>query len=175
MDNLPHKKRKSHGGWIFLGVVVAAYIVTALIDSELAMESIYFFIELFIKIAPVLLLVFVLMVLFNLFLTPKRIKNYLGRASGLKGWFLAVAGGILSTGPIYTWYILLGELRHKGMKTSLVAVFLYSRAVKLPLLPLLTHYFGVQYMLILSLYLIIFSVLSGIITGALTDKRKTFV
>lgn len=168
-----HKKYKVKGGWLFLGLMLLIYCATALIDFTLARQSLLFFGEVFIQIVPVLVLVFVLMVLLNLFLTPKRIKNYLGKTSGLKGWLLAMVSGIFSTGPIYTWYILLGELKQRGMKTSLVAVFLYSRAVKLPLLPLLIHYFGVQYTLILSLYLICFSILSGIITGVLTGESNT--
>jgi hypothetical protein len=41
---------------------------------------------------------------------------------------------------------LLHEVHEKGMQSSLVAVFLYSRAVKLPLLPLMLHYFGTGYL-----------------------------
>jgi uncharacterized membrane protein YraQ (UPF0718 family) len=67
---------------------------------------------------------------------------------------------------------MLSELKQKGMRTALIATFLYSRAVKLPLLPLMVHYFGVVYTLILCLYLIIFSVISGILVEKLT-KQKT--
>lgn len=164
------KKRKLTGGWLFLGVMLLIYGAIALFDLTLARQSLLLFGEVFIKIAPVLVLVFVLMVLFNLVLTPERTKNYLGKTSGLKGWLLTMLGGILSTGPIYTWYILLGELKQQGMKTSLVAVFLYSRAIKLPLLPFLVHYFGMQYTVILSIYLVCFSIISGILTGFLMGE-----
>ena len=79
------------------------------------------------------------------------------------GWLTAIVGGVLSTGPVYPWYALLQDLREKGMKTSLAAVFLYSRAVKLPLLPLLVHYFGITYTMVLIGYLIMFSVISGLV------------
>jgi hypothetical protein len=42
-------------------------------------------------------------------------------------------------------------------------VFLYARAIKLPLLPLLFHYFGTAYSVVLSLYLIAFALLSGVV------------
>ena len=61
----------------------------------------------------------------------------------------------------YTWYALLAELRAKGMRTALAAVFLYARAIKLPLLPLLAHYFGLRYMIVLSLFIAAFSILNG--------------
>jgi hypothetical protein len=46
----------------------------------------------------------------------------------------------------------------KGMRASLAAVFLYSRAVNLPLIPLMIHYFGTTYTLALCLYLLRFSI-----------------
>jgi uncharacterized membrane protein YraQ (UPF0718 family) len=165
MHQPAQRKRSVRGGWLFLMVMLLVYGAIALLDPSLAARSLSFFTRVLIQILPVLALVFILFVLFNLMLTPERIRNYVGKTSGLKGWLLAMAGGIFSTGPIYPWYILLGELKQQGMKPSLAAVFLYSRAIKLPLFPFLVHYFGVQYTLILSLYLIFFSLLSGVITG----------
>jgi zinc transporter ZupT len=80
--------------------------------------------------------------------------------SGLTGWLLAVLAGVISTGPVYTWYALLAELRGKGMRIALVAVVLYARAIKLPLL---AHYFGLRYMLVLSLLIAGFSIVNGLL------------
>ena len=49
------------------------------------------------------------------------------------------------------------------MRTGLMSVFLYNRAIKLPLLPLLIHYFGLIYTLILFGYLILFSWPAGLL------------
>jgi uncharacterized membrane protein YraQ (UPF0718 family) len=68
---------------------------------------------------------------------------------------------MLSVGPVYPWYALLGDLREKGMRSGLSAVFLYSRAIKLPLLPVMIHYFGLAYTLVLVAYLLLFSLLNG--------------
>lgn len=173
LTNKQQNKNKLKGGWLFLGVMLLVYAATALVDFSLAYQSLLFFVSVFIQIVPILVLVFIFMVLINFILTPKQVRNYLGETSGLKGWLVAIVGGIFSTGPIYTWYILLAELKQQGMKTSLMAVFLYCRAVKLPLLPLLVHYFGIQYTLILSLYLICFSVLGGIVTGLLAGDTDS--
>ena len=165
-------QRKLKGKWLFLAIVVLIYALITFIDLPLARESFLFFGDVVLKIIPILLVVFVLMVIFNLLLTPQRIQDYLGKASGLKGWLLALVGGVLASGPIYTWYILIGDLRKQGMQTSLAAAFLYSRAIKLPLLPLLVHYFGIGYTVILTIYLLCFSVLSGIITGVLSNHSN---
>ncbi|MBA7715913.1 hypothetical protein ES703_124972 [subsurface metagenome] len=75
-------------------------------------------------------LVFVIMLLINLFLKPARIAKFLGKGSGVKGIALSAAAGIISTGPIYVWYPLLRDLKEKGAGESSIAIFLYNRAVK---------------------------------------------
>jgi len=74
-------------------------------------------------------------------------------------------------GPIYAWYALMAELQQKGMRTAFVATFLYSRAVKIPLLPLMVYYFGLTYTLVLCLYLIVFSVINGIVVERLMPQK----
>jgi len=155
-------KRKL-GGWLFLAVVILAHGATALVEPGLARKALASFVAMLGEVAPVLILVFVLMFLAERFLTPARTRAWLGHGSGLRGWMLAVMAGVISTGPVYTWYALLAELREKGMRTALVAVVLYARAIKLPLLPLLAHYFGLRYMLVLSLLIAVFSILNGLL------------
>lgn len=164
-------KKRGYGGWLFLGTTLLLFGFVALRDFSLAEQSFHLFSKMLLQIVPALILVFCLMVLFNLLLTPEFVKKHLGIDSGLKAWVLAILVGIFSTGPIYSWYILLRELKQSGMKTSLMAVFLYSRAIKLPMLPMLVHYFGLTYAIILSLNLIIFSIFSGIITGLLSKNK----
>ena len=120
---------------------------------------------------PVLVIVFFLLLAADLLLEPKWIKRNLGREAGIKGWLLATVGGVLATGPIYAWYALLRELREKGMRAPLAAVFLPSRAVKLPLLPLMVHYFGTAYTLVLCLYLLGFSIVSGVLMAKLENRK----
>lgn len=167
----PDNKSGAKGGWLFLGVMLVIYAITALLDPSLARQAILFFSQVLGNIVPVLVLVFILILLSNLFMTPARVKSWLGKSAGIKGWLFAMLGGVLATGPIYAWYVLLAELGKKGMQTSLMAVFLYARAVKLPLLPLLAHYFGFSYTLVLSFYLIAFSVLSGVLTQWLVGNH----
>jgi uncharacterized membrane protein YraQ (UPF0718 family) len=162
------QEKKGRGGWLFLALVLFAYGVFGLVNPAATSQSLSFFTLVMGRVLPVLGLVFLLIFVANLVLEPERIKRYLGSGSGMKGWVAAVLGGILSLGPIYPWYAMLSELRQKGMRNALIAVFLYSRAVKLPLLPLMIHYFGMAYTLILCIYLIIFSIISGIAVEKLT-------
>jgi hypothetical protein len=65
----------------------------------------------------------------------------------------------------------LGELRDKVMSGALIATFLYSRALKVPLLPLMVHYFGIVYTTTLSVGIIVFSVLSGLLMRRLAGHN----
>jgi len=158
------------GGWLFLAVVVSMYGIGALIDWDLTQQALDMFISMADKIVPMLVLVFILLFISNLILNPKRIEKYLGKQSGLKGWFFTIAAAVLSTGPSYVWYAILADLKQQGMSSALMAAFIYSRAVKLPLLPLMIHYFGIAYTLLLCLYLIGFSVVNGIVMQNLENN-----
>jgi len=163
--------KKTHGGWIFLALVLMAYALLGVFNLEAVEQALVFFFRVMVQVLPILGLVFVLLFLANFFLEPKSIRRHLGSGSGTRGWIAAILGGILSMGPIYVWYTMLGEMQRKGMRPALIAAFLYSRAVKLPLLPLMIHYFGVSFTLVLYFYLIVFSVISGIAIEKLTVVR----
>ena len=164
------KQKRSYGGWIFLILMLAVYGMVWLLNPMATSQALTFFFQIMGQVLPVLGLVFLLLFIANLVLEPKWIKRYLGKGSGIKGWVAAVLGGILSVGSIYAWYTMLSELQQKGMRNALIATFLYSRAVKLPLLPLMIHYFGVTYTLVLCFYLIGFSVITGIVIEKLAPQ-----
>ena len=148
-------------GFSFLGIVVILYLMLSLFNSERIYRSLHASLDIIIQILPILVLVIFMMGVANYFLKPKTVSKYLGLGSGVKGWFLAISMGILSHGPIYVWYPLLKDLRDHGMRSGLVAVFLYNRAIKIPLLPVMIFYFGIGFVIILSIYMMIASVVEG--------------
>jgi len=125
--------------------------------------------NIFIQILPVILIIFLLMSLTNYFLQPKILVKYIGKNSGLKGWIISIIAGILSTGPIYMWYPLLNDLQKHGMRSGLISAFLYNRAVKIPLIPLLVVYFGLVYTLILLFTMICISIVQGFLTEKIME------
>lgn len=155
--------KTGYGRWWFLAIVVVLYAVCATLAPDVAWRAFAHAWQALRHMLPVLALVFVLFVIFDLLLGSQRAAQRLGQPSGAREWLIALAAGILSAGPIYTWYPLLAELRGKGMRASTAAVFLYARAIKLPLLPLLFHYFGSAYSVVLSLWLAGFALLSGLV------------
>ncbi len=156
------KKDTRNNSWYFLGIVIILYIISAILRPEKTLESLEYVLKIVRRIIPIIILVIVFMGLSNYFLNPKRISSYVGAESGAKGYLIAILTGVISHGPIYVWYTLLENLKDKGMKNGLIAVFLYNRAIKIPLLPLLIFYFGLKYSIILLVVMMFTSILQGI-------------
>lgn len=155
------EKKRTLSGYYFLGSVVFLYFLLFLFETEKTQRSLMITVNLFIKIIPILVLVVFFMGIMNYFISPKKVLKYVGKGSGIKGWFLAITTGILSHGPIYAWFPLLKELRNHGMRSGLAAAFLYNRSVKIPLLPVMIYYFGISFVIILLIYMVIASVIEG--------------
>jgi uncharacterized membrane protein YraQ (UPF0718 family) len=164
------KLKQLSGSWYFLLIIIFVYIITSIFSRQIYLESLIFFNNIIFKIVPIFVLVFVLMTLSNYFITPKIIIKHL-KSKGLKKWVFVIIGGILSSGPIYMWYPLLADLKNKGLSYGLIACFLYNRAVKIPLLPLIMFYFNWQYVLVLTITMIIASIFQGVLLNKLIDKK----
>ncbi|MEA3275135.1 MAG: permease [Pseudomonadota bacterium] len=139
------------------------HLIVRLVDPRLSAASLDGFAANLSRLLPLLGVMFLLLWLFNLFVKPQQVVRRLGQQSGPRGWMLAVLGGVISMGPMYLWYPMLGELRRQGLRSALAAAFLYSRAVKIPMLPFMVHYFGGLYTGLFVLSILLFSILSGLL------------
>lgn len=159
------------GGWVFLGCVAVSYGICAIAAPDVLALALSELMTLSVRVLPVLGGVFFLLFLIDIFINRQWILRHLGKAAGIKGWALTIGCGVLSAGPLFVWYPLLADLKAKGMSGALLSVFLYSRALKLPLLPLMVHYFGLAYTILFSVSILVFSVLIGWLMGLLVDDR----
>ena len=148
-------------GLKFLFIVACIYVVLFFIDNTNFTLVVNKFFDIFKVLIPIFAFIIILTALINYFLKPKQIMKHFGANSGKKGIFYTIIGGILSHGPMYAWYGMLSDMRSHGLKDGLIATFLYARAVKLPLLPLMFGIFGLSYTIILNIYIIIFAILQG--------------
>lgn len=160
-------REKVSGGWLFMIAVIILYGVAAIIHPESAGNALLESGRLGLNILPSFVLVVVLLFLSHIFLDAKRVGRLLGARSGIRGWALSIIAGILSAGPIYMWYPLLADLKEQGMTDGYIATFLYNRAVKLPLLPIMITYFGTPFVVVLMVYMVVFSVANGLIVQAI--------
>ncbi len=156
--------------WFPIGTGII-YLVLFLINPEIFKNSLKSLAMILSKIIPIFVIVLVLMAAVNFFLQPQRLKLFFERKKKMK-WFLTIVLGIISTGPIYMWYPLLADLKEKGMSYGLIACFLYNRAIKIPLLPVMMLYFNLKYIFLLFLLMVIVSVIQGIFVDKIMEVVK---
>ena len=168
---LKNKLKQIPGTWYFLISIISIHILLLIFYQEICLSSLIFFYQLIYKMIPIFIFIFVLMTLSNYFITPEFIIKHL-KEKGIKKWFFMIVGGILSSGPIYMWYPLLADLKKKGLSYGLIACFLYNRAIKIPLLPLAIIYFSWQYILVLTIVMVVISVIQGILINKLMEVNK---
>ncbi len=164
------RRSQAPGAWIFAACALGVLAATRLAVPRVGHAALILFGRLTIRVLPVLLVVFGLMFLFRLWGEPGGVRRRLGRGGSWWGWLAALAGGILSMGPIFAWYSFLAELRRSGMRPGLAAVFLYARAIKLPMLPMFLYYFGSVYVGVLTAYMVLASLAAGWLTERFTGR-----
>ena len=163
MNNTQKSRRKNFSRLYFVATVLVLYLVLFLFHPERIRQSLQISGNVLLRLVPVFLFVIIVMAGIDYFFRPGTISKYVGKKSGFKGWVLAIGTGILSHGPIYAWYPALQELKEQGMRTGLITAFLYNRAIKIPLLPVMVYYFGMPFVAILLVLMIFASVVEGTI------------
>ena len=163
---------KSKTSLYFLLIIISTYVILYFFKPELTILSLKFFYSILIKIIPIMIFVFVLMVVINLYVSEKTLVKHLGKKAGVKSYFISIIAGIISTGPIYMWYPMLANLKKKGVSNSSVSIFLYNRAVKPALIPMLVLYFGIAYTITLTLVMVVLSIPFGILMEKFMEVKK---
>ena len=166
------KKSRPKSGWIMLGITVILYIFAAFFEPSKAMLSLEKSFDILKMIAPILIIVLLVMALINTFIKPKSVVKHLGEESGIKGWFIAITGGVISHGSTYIWYPILSELRDNGAKNGLIVAFFYARSIKLPWIPVMISYFGLSFTLLLSIYILLGAWIQGVIADRLITQKS---
>ncbi|MEA3323272.1 MAG: permease, partial [Patescibacteria group bacterium] len=101
----------------------------------------------------------------------KMLVAHLGSSKKVRGWIIAIVSGVISSGPIYMWFPLLSDLKEKGVKDTFLTTFLYSRAVKIPLLPVMVYYFGTTFTAVLTGYILLFSIINGLVVSNILKEK----
>lgn len=165
------KKRKpNRSGWIMLAIVGAMYGFLFLQDADKSLLALQATWKNIVMIAPILLVVLLLMSAMNLLIDAKKISKQLAAVSGVKGWLIAIVSGVISHGSSLVWYPMLQTMREHGVSDGLIVAFLYARAIKVPWLPMMVHYFGMTFTVVLTLYILLGAYLQGRLAQTLRQK-----
>ncbi len=156
------KKPLISASWIFFAVTALLYGAVFFYNADLFAKSWAFFAKSLKEILPVFGFVFVLMVVVNRYVTRDFVLKHLRGKGGLV-WLYFILGGIVSTGPIYMWYPLLGDLRKNGVTNPQIACFLYNRSIKLAWLPVMAGYFGLTFVIVTTVLMVLLSLVQALI------------
>ena len=138
-----------------------AYIALFVFNREIAMAALLKSAGVAARILPIIAGVIIFTAVLNYFLRPEQMVKHLGKQGGLKAWGWTLGAGILSHGPMYLWYPTLEDLRHHGMRDGLIVTFFAARAIKIPPLPLMIGYFGLKFVLVLAVYIVLGALMQG--------------
>ncbi len=115
--------------------------------------------------------VMILMGLFAVFIPSKTVVKHLGKASGVKGFFLALLFGTLPTGPLYVAFPMASTLIKKGARISNIVVFLSAWAcIKIPQEMVELQFLGPTFMLTRLSLTIIFVGVMGLLIELIMEK-----
>ena len=67
---------------------------------------------------------------------------------------------------------LLKNFRNKSMKAGLAAAFLYNKAIKVPLLQVMTFYFGIEFVIVLMTCMVAASIVQGKVIDMVERHRQ---
>lgn len=167
------QKKKMVRSWVILAAmfVLALTLVTIYPDRREAVmnTSIDYLMEMILILPAVM----VLMGLFSVFIPSDTVVKHLGKASGSRGFFLALLFGTLPTGPLYVAFPMASTLLTKGARISNIVVFLSAWAcIKIPQEMVELLFLGPRFMLARLSLTIVFVGLMGLIIEQLTERQE---
>ena len=148
-----------------LSVITALFLFFSLMaDRRKTWNGIVKGLTMFLKLLPMLMLMLAL-VSIVLFLIPDEILvNYMGKGSGIKGWFTAAALGSIALIPGFIAYPLCGILIKSGVAYSVIAIFITTLMMTgFLMLPVEAKFFGWKTSIVRNLFSLVAALFVGLV------------
>lgn len=125
------------------------------------------------SVAIIIVSVFVLIGLVQVWLREELIANKLGEGSGLKAIFISAAFGSMLVGPLFAIFPLLKSLLERGARVGVIVAMLTTWAVKIPMLPLEVKFLGPHFAVLRVVLVLLFAIpISLIIERIVTSPAR---
>jgi len=128
--------------------------------------------ETFLKVLAIIVAVFIIIGLIQVWVGPQRISKLLGKEAGWKGLVLASTIPIFIGGSLFTIFPLLRTLRDKGASIACVMAFIAAWSGKAPLLPLEIEFLGWKFAVLRFCLIIPFAVTMGLVSEFILNKLQ---
>jgi uncharacterized membrane protein YraQ (UPF0718 family) len=137
----------SKANWLVWAVALG-YAFVAATRPGAAARSGLLGLQTFGELAATLVTVFVIVGLFQVWVTEDFIVKHLGEGSGLRGLAIGAGVGTVIHGPLVGIFPLLEALLKKGARSGVVVAIVSTWAIKLPMIPLELRLFGWKFTLL---------------------------
>jgi len=128
-----------------LSVIVVIYLAVLVVSPAKGVKALQVSALSFLGVAVIIIAVFILIGLFNVWAKTETVVKHLGHESGLKGLALGALLGTALNGPLFSVFPLIKSLLNKGAKVGVIAVIFATYAIKLPMLPLEIAFLGLKF------------------------------
>lgn len=155
-------------GLVYLIIISATYLILVRIDREKTLLSLQVAGRSLRKLIPLLIAVFGMVGLFQVFLSPQQVEQALGASNGWMALFLGGALGAVSIGPPLAAYPLAGSMLDAGAWPPAVAAFVICWiSIGIITLPFEASVFSLRYALLRNGIGFIVALLIGSLLGVL--------
>ena len=157
--------------WLPL-TVGGLYLWALAIDPARTWQAVQVSARLFASVALIIVAVFGLAGLIQVWLDRERVARLLGREGGVRALLLAALCGMLLIGPSYVVFPLLKTVREQGARWAVIGIVLAAWAVKVPMVPLEVQFLGWRFSLSRSLLTLLFAFPIGLLLEAALEYRR---
>ena len=116
---------------------------------------------------------FILVGLFDVWVSKEKVQKHIGEASGFKGIMLIMLLAFLQAGPLYAAFPVAYILWKKGTSSRNIFIYLSSASIaKIPMLAFEIGFLGIKFSLLRIMISIPIFIILGIIMGKYFDKNR---
>jgi uncharacterized membrane protein YraQ (UPF0718 family) len=118
-------------------------------------------------------IMFVLVGLFDVWVSKEKVQKHIGETSGLKGIVLIMMLAFLQAGPLYAAFPVAYILWKKGTSARNIFIYLSSASIaKIPMLAFEIGFLGIKFSLLRVIISIPVFIILGIIMGNYFERNK---
>ncbi len=133
-------------------------------------DNFWIFIKEMILVLPVM---FILIGLFDVWISKERVQKHIGKTSGIKGVLMVMLLAFIQAGPLYAAFPVAYLLWKKGCSPANVFIYLSAfTTAKIPMLTFEIGFLGLKFSLLRILITIPVFLLIGLIMGKYFEKNN---
>jgi len=154
----------------FIIFVMASYYYKYNPGISIFQDNFWSFLKEMILALPVM---FILVGLFDVWVSKEKVQKHIGDASGIKGIMLIMLLAFLQAGPLYATFPVAYILWKKGTSARNIFIYLSSASIaKIPMLAFEIGFLGIKFSLLRIFISIPIFIIVGTIMGKYFTKNK---